>query len=378
MVKIPGADRSGPSGGIEQAGGLQKKAVPGSGKISGAGDINRPPSSFPVQSTTKSPVAASIRSQAVPPLFGLAQALGLPQDALSASILSFARYFSLPLGPGLLGKIRRESLSPVPGESPQGQSPPDREPLALAAAAAAAKGLELSREGLAACALLLSGQGAPAPEDPAAHPANPGQSGGDDGGGGDTGGGGSGAESQGSGTGGQKNSGESADLRGNSGGLSGGFEQPDMLREKILELEPPLLGLLNRIPGKNGEHWIVLPFTFTQGAMEYRLVLRIRLDESPANRVPDGRLALDISAGPQDKPAFQWLFMYDRPSGETPRLKARFWPPEGKKTLRSFKTGLSRLFMIHSKQIDLQNDEKIPLFAPDCRSGILPSINEEV
>jgi hypothetical protein len=308
-------------------------------------------------------------------LSGLVQTLGLPPDALSASILSFARYFSLPLSPGLLGKIRRESFSPA-AEEARGREP---QAAALAAAAAAAKGLELSREGLAACALFLSGRWPADAEGPEKNPAGPDQSGGGEDSPGDTGGGGpSGGEAQDSGTEGRKNNGESADLRGNSGSVCGGLDQPDALREKVLEIEPPLLSLLNRIPGKNGERWIVLPFSFTRDALEYRLVLRILMDEPLSNSSPGGRLALDISAGARDKPAFQWFFMYDRPSGETPRLKARFWPPEGKKTLKLFRADLSRLFMLHSKQIDLQNDEKTPVFAPDCRSGILPSVNEEV
>ncbi|MDR1098965.1 MAG: hypothetical protein LBL28_00640 [Treponema sp.] len=376
MVKIPGADSAGPAGGREQAGSFQKKAAPGGGKISETGTINRPLPAHPVQNSVKSPVAASVRPQILPKtLSALARALGLPPDGLSASILSFARYFSLPLSPEVLGKIRRDSFSPASEEARQGQDP---QAAALAATAAAAKGLELSREGLAACALFLSGHWPADPEGPEKNPAGPDQSGGGEDSPGDTGGGPSGGEAGGPGTEGQKNNGEPADLRGNPGAVGGGLDQPEVLREKVLEIEPPLLSLLNRIPGKDGERWIVLPFTFTRDAVEYRLVLRIRMDDPLSNSVPGGRLALDIAAGAQDKPAFRWLFMYDRPSGEAPRLKARFWPPERKKTLKSFQTDLSRLFMLHSKQIDLQNDEKIPVFAPDCRSGVLPSVNEEV
>ena len=46
----------------------------------------------------------------------LASASGLPADKLSASIISFARFFSLPLKPNILAAIRRQAFLP---ESPK-------------------------------------------------------------------------------------------------------------------------------------------------------------------------------------------------------------------------------------------------------------------
>jgi hypothetical protein len=310
-------------------------------------------------------------------LSGLVQALGLPRDSLSSSILSFARYFSLPLNPGLMAKIRRESLSAAPAEASRGEalSPRSRNAqsaAAFAAAAAAARGLELSREGLAAYAAAIDPD---YPEDSgdsaksSCPDAEPGQNSGGD-----------------SGPGGRKNGERGGGAPGNFGGgpRDGGLNQdelvePDSLREKILELEGqrPLLGFLNRIPGKNGESWISLPFTFIRGDMEYRVSLFIDAAASFSKLSP-GRLGMDISGGPRDKPLFRWFFRYDKLAGGESRLRARFWPPEPKGALRSFQKELAGLFFIQKNKIILQNDEEFTSYVRIFGDDILPTINEEV
>jgi hypothetical protein len=102
------------------------------------------------------------------------------------------------------------------------------------------------------------------------------------------------------------------------------------------------------------------------------------LIDKPFSEGSPGRLALHISGGGPEGPILRWFFMYDRPAGDGARLKARFWPPEGAAALRSFKKELSRLLSLHLKEIELQNDEKNPPFAPDCRANVLNSINKEV
>jgi hypothetical protein len=379
LVKIPGADKAGPSGRTEKAGAVD-------------------PSSFsrPVRGAEKPALSSSSEPPVPRILSALAQVLGLPRDGLSASIISFARYFSLPLNPDLLTKIRRDSLAAAPrpsGETVKTGDPPQgrdiQSALALASAAAAAKGLELSREALTAYALALAGQG---PLDPD-QSGNPEQSGGGSGqgpGGGGPGGGdgasgrggddgspGGHAPGGGGRDGGDGGSGGRGDFRG--GLRAGDLIRADRLREKLPALgeQNPLLDLLNRAPGKNGEHWVVLPFTFSRDDAEYRAVLRILIDK-PFSEGSPGRMALDISGGNREGPILRWLFIYDRPAGEAARLKARFWPPESAAALRSFKKELSRLLFLHSKEIDLQNDEKNPIFAPDCRISVLHSINKEV
>jgi hypothetical protein len=274
-----------------------------------------------------------------------------------------------------MAKIRRESLSPVPPEFPQGKalSPQGRgaqNAAAFAAAAAAAKGLELSREGLAAYAAAID------PDYPEKHSGGSAENSGADpekNSGGD-----SGPENQ-------KNGEGEGDPRGSFGGSPrggpdhGDRTKPDTLREKILEIEGqnPLLGLVNRIPGKNGERWISLPFAFTQGDVEYRVSLHITLTASLSSASPC-RLDMDISGGPRDKPVLRWFFRYDTFAGKDPRLQARFWPPESKEVLKSFQKELSRLFSLQINKINLQNNEEYASAIKNCIDDILPTINEEV
>jgi hypothetical protein len=304
--------------------------------------------------------------------------LGLPPDTLSASIISFARYFSLPLNPDLLAKIRREALFPAPGKNAAGEPVPGKEApvskaaAALAAAAAASKGVGLSLRGLETYALSLRGQEAADPEYPAKEPEAPERPLGGDG---NSGGGGGGGERR------ERTDGEgpaaSGKTRRTGRVLAAAAADADKLREQLIKIEEqdPLLHLLNRLPGKNGRRWIVIPFSLPGETGEFRVSLRLLLRETPSGGSPD-RLALDVSGGDQNP--LRWLFVFDKPPEGDPRLQVRFWPPEDKKTLNSFRKELSRLFSMGRKQIILRNYEEFPPFATDCRDNVLLSVNEEV
>jgi hypothetical protein len=315
--------------------------------------------------------------------------LGLPQDTLSASIISFARYFSLPLNPGLLAKIRRDALSPEAEKSAAGEalSPKGREgetAKAAALAAAAGKGVGLSPGGLEKYARFLSGQGAADPEPPAPspNPAEPEE--GAAGGGDEQGGGGFRHE----GSGGDRREREDEERRTAPPGETRRTGKPltaaeaagaEKLRGQAIAAGEgdPLLNLLNRLPGKNGQRWIVFPFAAAGETGEFRVSLRLLLHETPSAHCPD-RLVLDVSGGDQQSPDLRWLFVLDKPPEGASRLSARFWPPEDERNLISFKKALSRLLLFHPEQINLQNDEIFPLFEADYRNHVLPSVNKEV
>jgi hypothetical protein len=291
--------------------------------------------------------------------------------------VSFARFFSLPLDPGLLAKIRREALSPAGEKFASGDkalSPKNREgAAALAAAAAAGKGVVLSREGLEAYAGFLSGQDAAGPEHPAEY-AGPGDQP-------------LGGEGGNSGGGGSPNKGGGGERRERPGEerpavpvlKAGDVVNAERLREEILKTgdRHPLLNLLNRLPGKDGQRWMVFPFSVAGKTGEFRAVLRILLHESPSGRCPD-RLALDISGGDLNNPAFRWLFIYNRQPGESPWMTVHIWPPEREKTLSAFQKELSDLLALPPEHIRLCNDGEFPQFAADCQDGVLRSINKEV
>jgi hypothetical protein len=121
----------------------------------------------------------------------------------------------------------------------------------------------------------------------------------------------------------------------------------------------------------------VFPFSFTGETLEFHVSLRILLHEIPSGNCPD-RLTLDISGGDQNNPALRWLFIYDRQPGEVPRVKIQIWPPEQKKVLSAFQKELSDLLTVPPGCIELYNNEEFPLFAADCRDGVLLSVNKEV
>jgi hypothetical protein len=368
MVKISGADFTAEGGAgnriTGRAGEKQRPAVPGTGF-----------SAVPLK--TAGPVQSAEFRITPQTLLHLAHTLGLPQDNLSASIISFVRYFSLPLNPGLLAQIRRDSFSSTPEESARTEDDPalksresesPRTAAALAAAAAAAKGVKLNRGALEKYAAAAD------PEYPANRPESrdrAADSGGNSGGGGSHGSGGreQGEENRPASPGGKRRTGAAL--------TAGDAAGADTLRDKILHAgeRDPLLDLLNRLPGKNGQRWIVIPFSVAGETGEFRVSLRLLLHEVPPGGYP-GRLALDISGG--GKNGLHWLFVFDKPAEGDPRLQVRLWPPEGKKRLDFFKKELSRLFLFHPKQISVQNDGEFSVFAMDCRDNVLPSVNKEV
>jgi hypothetical protein len=330
-----------------------------------------------------------------PSLLNLAAVLGLPRDRLSASVLSFFRFFSLRFDPLLLARIRSRVLGAPETAAPADANPAkdtagfredvlfrSREALSLAAAAALSKGTELHGEALERYARAMD-------------PAFPGRRQPD----------GDGRESTGGGSAGGESSYESHDSYesrdsyaspGNSRG-SGGDGEADV-REGVSALQKraasgdPLLDTLNRLPGRDGKRWIVVPFVF--GAEEqYRVTLRLLAGPD----FPDGktdrveRMALEIAAENGER----WLFAVDRPerplvppdsggaSGgkrglEGARLSFGRRPFPGNRALLAIKKELSGLLGLPCDQIYPENDDFFSFFAPDSRDDVLLSVNKEV
>jgi hypothetical protein len=237
---------------------------------------------------------AGPQRQTAPALFrDLALSLGLPRDALSASLISLAKFFSLPLDAKLLLLLRRQALSLAKTPSNSGQADSPDQPLAgplraaaLAAAAAAGKGVTLSPEALGsyAAALAADDRDRGAPEDEAEGGAERDEPPGDRGA-----------------------PGFSAPRRGGGGPFA----------ERI-EGRLPLLGVLNRIPGRDGRRWISLPFSFESGGVDVKVSLRIVLAD--ANGIPWNaeRMALDIKTGRR-----RWSFLLENAPGGDGQLCAR-------------------------------------------------------
>jgi hypothetical protein len=278
----------------------------------------------------KLPVQDSPLSIKGDPLSNLLHSLKLPQDNMSRSIVSFARFFSLPLNGKLLGFFRQEVL---------GQQ--FREAAALGTAAAAGKGLEIRGKALGEYAAAIEGSpdahgeeilfakppAKPAgqkPEPPLQKVSGHGEDGSGSGGGADT--------SSGGPSGGD-NRGHTPERRDNPENKSGAADQnrplkrtedkppdPEALRRRITAVleEKPVLDLINRIPGKNGRRWVVLPFSFTREGVEFSVTLRVLLNTNPlappiAEPAGFERLAADIkvSPGPVNRER-QWRIVLER------------------------------------------------------------------
>jgi hypothetical protein len=214
---------------------------------------------------------------------------GLPRDGLSAAIISSAKYFFLTLDPALLRQIRQTVLALGRGE--------DREALALAAAAAAAKGTELDGEALEDYAAAIDPGKRPGEEDARDRDRSRSEDGSGD----------------------RRHGEDHRESPGEAPGDLTGQGLRDMARQ--IDREGSLTGLLNGLPGKNGEYWLVYPFRFSSAGKEFRVSVRLSLR---GERV--SRLAVDILAEKR-----RWLFNLDSPGGPAAKAGISLYPPPSKR-----------------------------------------------
>ena len=307
------------------------------------------PSAQAAVSAKMPPAAAKPLPQSAAPrsITALIAAAGLPADRLSASIVASARFFSLPLKPELLAEIRRQvfAASPVQPDAAKAAeadaaeaAAKNREALLLAAAACRDKGAAASPEGLAAYAAKI---------DPDWE--------------GRQGSGGQGRRRK------RRGEGEGADEK--KAAIT-----PASLREAALaaEADDPLLSLLNRLPGKSGRRWIVLPFAYDGGGREFRVSMRILLEGDGRA----GRMVLDIAE--MGEAHRRWLFAA-KPAGDGPGSLAVFiWPDILPDVRTRLGRELSRLLGIPPAGVSVQNCPESFHWESSSADDILNSINEAV
>jgi hypothetical protein len=315
----------------------------------------------------------SVHSTAVPRSAStLIAAAGLPVDKLSASIISFARFFSLPLKPELMTAMRRQAVAQPSAmqadavkqaaanaaaeNAPEtGAAAKIREALSLAGAAAESKGVELHPKGLEAFAEAI---------DPDWQ------------------------KREDSGEGNQRG------RRNKNHHQQEEENAPDKtvpakiaaitaagLKQMALESaeKNPLLAILNRLPGKNGRRWIVLPFSFDEGGREFKVSLRILLeaDQFPHHTacMAASCVALDIAESGERR----WLFALESANG-LPAKKLTVYlqpelPPEAQAPLAR---ELSALMEIPLERISIRNRTESFPCESDGADDLLRSINEAV
>ena len=289
----------------------------------------------------------------MPALPAVASPWAVPMDKLSASIASFARYFSLPLKPELIAEIRRQVFAST--EIPTSDSRPTaetaekkREALSLAAAACKDKGVELSTEGHKAYAAAI---------DPDWE------------------------ERHGSGRRRRHNKphdeGESPAERTKASPGRRPEGTPPLTAPELREIvesgaKDPLLAIMNKLPGKNGQHWVVLPFSFEKKGMKFQVSLRILLEEN--NHV--SRMVLDIAeSGDASR---RWHFAGESAKGTLARLAVFMQPALSPKAHAQFARELSSLLAIPVGRISIQNaTESFPCESPGM-DDLLLSVNKSV
>jgi hypothetical protein len=209
--------------------------------------------------------------------------LGLPQDTLGFALISAIRYFSLSPDAALLTRLRGDLLASGAASAPKtSREKAAMEAKALSVAAAADKGLCLSPEALEEYASAMdpgvwfSGggererQGPPEDGDPPDREETP-----------------EGEEL------------EKLYAKTSRTGERGGKEE--------------LLSWLNRLPGKNGQGWIVFPFKIKVRGVELRVSVRLLIKEClfrvSGRDAGQDCLIVDIEGSAQN-----WRFILDRSS----------------------------------------------------------------
>jgi hypothetical protein len=332
---------------------IKKPAASAGKSLNSASELKNPAQGqLGLSSSIKS---SSIKSSSAEPLPGktisakelfikTAANLGFPKDALSVALFVFARYFCVSLSPALMKTLRREVLTSGKSSSPETLVEKTAlEAEALSALIALDKGVVLSPQELEHYARFLS-----FPDE-------------------------------------NFNRQDEADYKENRDRE----ESPEAEELRIIVEEQgqndSTLAFLNHLPGKNGQHWLVFPFSVTVKGIEFQVFLRLLRKEpvSSVKGVPfeDGHLIVDIS-GPKkqwrcflqkvDEKFFADLRVYP---GQRPRAlkilqrEAEQILKEGRALFGSFK-GFDEILV--------RNGEEAPSWTEDLCTESLPSIDEQV
>jgi hypothetical protein len=318
----------------------------------------------------KSPSTQSVKTaapSAARSMSSIAASAGLTQDKLSSSVVSFARFFFFLLKPEQLAAIRRQAFAPLPAqtsvektqsdtvkqttaentagrESGSAVAAKNREALCLAAAAAESKGVELQPKGFESFAQAVDPDWQKRQD--------------------------SGGQNKRQRNKDQNEQEENALFKSGSVNASG-------LKETAVEAaeKDPLLYIMNRLPGKDGQRWIVLPFDFCEDGRNFRVSMRILLEpDQISNR--SGFMALDIcETGDVD---VRRLFVFESVNNQVNRLSVFFQPNLPNSAHSSFKRELSRLLEIPLDRVFVKNFDSGFPFEESFGDDLLRSINEEV
>ena len=145
-------------------------------------------------------------------------------------------------------------------------------------------------------------------------------------------------------------------------------EELQAIAEKEAE-EDSLLDMMNRIPGKNGQHWAVFPFNITLRGVELQVFLRILKGEAFSGGENE-HLIIDISA-----PAHQYR-CFLRKTGINIQADIQVYPELSPRALKSLTKKAEKLLSFG--EILVRNGSGTPSWTEDWSAECLPSVNKTV
>jgi hypothetical protein len=309
---------------------------------------------------------SSAANSAVSSISSLISSAKLPADKLSASIILFARFFSIPLKHEVLTAIRRQAFTPQSTAASQNETvksaitqaellkqettentgnsilaEKNKLAFSLAAAAAESKGAELEAKGLELYANAID------PDMEKRRDAN----------------------SQNKRRNKKQDEQNKKDEDFNSVSINS-----NIIKKIALEAteENPLLYILNRLPGRDNQRWIVLPFDINENGRNYRVSLRI-LPET-LNHI--SLMTLDIvETGDLEKHS---TFTLEAADGKINTLNIYIQPELSPKAKHRLERNLSALFNIPVEHVSVRDDyDSFPLES-GSRNELFCSVNEAV
>jgi len=338
---------------------LDKTSVSDSSK-SDLGRILRNVQSLKTPSSQSLPPAHTGKSQinVSRSVLSLINSAALPADKLSASIVTFARFFSLPLKPELMAAIRRQAFTQSSGETTQEEplkqtaaenktqvllNAKYRDALSMAAAAAESKGVELNPKGLEAYAEAADPELYGRQKERQNHK--------------------------------QKNKNQNEQKDENAALKPSNINAANLEKTALEYLEKdPLLNTLNKLPGKNGQRWIVIPLDFSQDGKEYRVSLKILLE---AEIVTNRSVLMTLDIAETGAPQSRVSFVLEAANNKLKRLSVYSQADIPAKEQKSLKSELSKLLEIPLNNVSVQTCPDLILCAV-CDGRFLTSIDEVV
>lgn len=306
-----------------------------------------------VESADQSFLSKVLVKESAGPLRALIQSLGLPQDALSSSLISFFKFFSLPLDAQIFQQIRREVLASKSFDLHKPLKGKTADSTALAASAAFNKGVNLSEEALHEYAAAI---------DPAEHR----------------------AEHQNEHRGAHEDHGgmsfhQSAQEKHQGHQQKRNTEeqntpQPEDIKNVMNEIDAgdTLLRYLNKIPGKNGQKWIVLPFHFMSGAADFGVTLRILLNTGTDMHHAVERFAVDVLANEH-----RWFFLISKEKDDSYKGQIAVNPNLRKQEQSDLLNELQEVLGKFVSELSFIDDENVVSFFMDSRNDTIISVDEE-